>query len=140
MSDQIDDQTSNDFKFPKKFARPETVVTKQTVTSNSFLPLADMDSNTAANKSDMPESTLKPSPPADSAKEKPQPLLLQATSDYKDTPQRIADLSDEKFSKKAIDGLIRITPSSVSHYRTIQNFLTAAKVKILAFLAEGRKI
>lgn len=82
---------------------------------------------------------LPPPPEETSAKERPQPLFLKLVPEYKDILKQIQDLSPEKFDKKAIYDLIRITPSSVNHFRLIQRFLTESKFQFFAMRPKAER-
>lgn len=115
QSDHPDATSEDGFEYPKKFARTESHVPPVTTTSNSFETLMQM--NTSA-----PTNTQKAPPPPEetTSTDRPQPIFLKTVPTYKNILKRIQELLPEKFEKKAIDDLIRITLSSIDHFRIIQ--------------------
>lgn len=51
------------------------------------------------------------------------PIFLQVTPNYREILNELDKLSQEKYSKRVINDLVKITPASTAHHSGILQFL-----------------
>lgn len=116
------DTKSDGFSYPRKTAIPKNVSpgNSELSTSNAFAALdaENMETTEPANASDVT-----------SASDKPMPIFILLTEDFRTMLSEIAQISEESFSKRVVDDLIKITPWSMQHHQMIENYLQTSNGK-----------
>lgn len=71
--------------------------------------------------------------------DRPQPIFIKSLPNYRDLLAQLSELSTEKFDKKAIVDLLRITPSSIDQYRFFQNYLSVNNIQFYAMKPKAER-